>query len=124
MKRTLLSLIILSTLLGCGQEREPVWALTRLVIRASDTVPASAFDAFADTHLGTLFPTGVTRLDGRQQWRNADKTVVSAPCVVFDIIHLASPDNAKRVEGALFLAKKTFGPGAVMLIEGRPDVRF
>lgn len=114
----------LLALMSCGTEREPLFALSRFVIRIDQSVPTTAINRFFDECLTPSFPAGVTRIEGQQQWRNANDTLTSAPCVIFDIIHLANADNATRIDGALFLAKRQFGPHAVMLIQGRPDVRF
>jgi hypothetical protein len=107
---------------GCG-ERESVFALTRLTIRTGD-VPAGQIDRYADQVLADLFPTGFTRVDSRWQQKNRDGSQVSEPCVVFDIIHLANNDNARRVDGAVLVAKRQFGSDAVLVVEGRPDVRY
>jgi hypothetical protein len=117
----LLSLILVA---GCGGGREPVFAQTRLIIRMGGTIPPTACDQFADQHLTQLFPAGFTRIDGRQQWRHVDGTLTAAPCVVFEMIHLANADNAKRIDGAVLIAKRTFGADAVVMLQGHPDVRF
>ncbi len=123
MIRLLPILAVVLLLAGCG-ERPPLFAQTRLIIRCSGTISAATVDRFADEFLSPLFPAGITRIEGRQQWRSQDKTSTSAPCIIFEMVHLDNPDNAKRVEGALLLAKRQFGEGVVTLLQGNPDVRF
>lgn len=124
MIRHLPLLAVLLAISGCGGDREPPFAQTRLIIRLEGATPAGVVDRFADEYLAPLFPVGVTRLEARQQWRNGDGTLTSAPCVVFEMIHLANADNAKRVDGAILLAKRQFGAKSVVMIQGRPDVRY
>lgn len=124
MQRYGFCLTLLACLTGCGADRQPLFAQTRLIIRLDAALPPAAADRFADETLTPLFPVGVTRIDGRQQWRNEDRTVTSVPCVIFEMIHLANADNAHRLDGAVLLAKKQFGVKSVVMVQGNPDVRY
>ena len=87
-------------------------------------VTSAQWEGFLNQEVTPRFPDGLTVIDAKGQWKNAQGTIGKEPTKVLILIH---PDNAeedKAVQGLIDVYKKEFHQESVMKVRSRPDVQF
>ncbi len=127
MRFSVLALLFCLSLSGCGDQRRDPWIVSRLYFGLSSSagpVTQEQFTAFLDQEITPQFPAGLTRLHAEGQWRGKDGVIQREPSEVIEIVHLESVECEAKLKAIIYLYKKRFAQESVLMIQGRPQVRF
>ena len=87
-------------------------------------VTPAQWEGFLNQEVTPRFPDGLTVIDAKGQWKNAQGTIGKEPTKVLILIH---PDNAgedKAIQALIDIYKKEFHQESVMKVRSRPEVSF
>ena len=87
-------------------------------------VTPAQWDNFLNKEVTPRFPDGLTVLDAKGQWKNAQGKIGKEPTKVLILIH---PDNAtedQAIQALIDIYKKEFHQESVMRVKSHPEVSF
>lgn len=87
-------------------------------------VTPAQWDGFLNQEVTPRFPDGLTVLDAKGQWKNAQGNIGKEPTKVLILIHPDNADEDKAVQALIDIYKKEFHQESVMKVRSRPEVRF
>lgn len=87
-------------------------------------VTPSQWEGFLNQEVTPRFPDGLTVLDAKGQWKNAQGTIGKEPTKVLILIHPDNADEDKAIQALIELYKKEFRQESVMKVRSRPEVQF
>jgi hypothetical protein len=70
------------------------------------------------------FPSGLTILEARGQWRGGSHGVEREPTRIVEIVHDASPQATEAIDHIVAIYKTRYGQEAVMVAHSKLDVCF
>lgn len=87
-------------------------------------VTPSQWEGFLNQEVTPRFPDGLTVLDAKGKWKNAQGTIGKEPTKVLILIHPDNADEDKAIQALIELYKKEFHQESVMKVRSRPEVQF
>ncbi len=87
-------------------------------------VTRAQWEGFLNEQVTPRFPDGLTVLDAKGQWKNAQGNIGKEPTKVLILIHPDNPGADKAVQTLIDIYKKEFHQESVMKVRSRPQVSF
>jgi len=87
-------------------------------------VTPAQWEDFLSREVTPRFPEGLTVLEAKGQWKDAQGTIGKEPTKVLLLIHPDNPNKDKAVQAVIDIYKKEFHQESVMRVKNRPDVSF
>lgn len=121
-----ISIILALALSGCAaqptlQRTELFFGLNRA---GHEAISDREWRQFVDEVVTPRFPSGLTILDARGQWRGSSGAIESEPSRVMILLHAPSREEDRKIEEIRALYKQRFDQEAVMRTDSTDRVSF
>jgi len=87
-------------------------------------VTPAQWNGFLNNEVTPRFPDGLTVLDAKGQWKNAQGSIGKEPTKLLILVHPDNADEDKAVQTLIDAYKKEFHQESVMKVRSRPEVSF